>query len=90
VLSGAKTGTRFVLKQETTIGRSNGDLALEDPTVSGEHAKIQFENSRYRLLNRSLTNPTMVNGNRIEGLVDLKDGDELVMGGTKMRFTLVK
>jgi hypothetical protein len=90
VLSGAKSGTRHVLKQETAIGRANGDLALEDPTVSSEHAKIQFENPNYRLINRSLTNPTMVNGNRIEGVVDLKDGDELVMGGVKMRFTLMK
>jgi hypothetical protein len=32
----------------------------------------------------------MVNGARVEGVADLKDGDELVMGGIKMRFTLMK
>lgn len=90
VLSGTKTGSRVILKQETSIGRSNGDLPLDDPTVSTEHAKIVFENQGYRLINRSLTNPTRVNGTPIEGGVDLKDGDDILMGSVKLRFNLLR
>jgi len=90
VLSGARTGQRVVLKYDTTVGRTAGDLALEDATVSTEHARIRFENQRYLLVNRSLTNPTRVNGHPVEGNVDLHDGDELLMGAVKLRFVLMK
>ncbi len=90
VLTGPKAGTRLVLKQESSFGRTAGDLTLDDPTVSTEHAKIRFENQAYRLINRSLTNPTRVNGQIVEGVVDLKDGDELLMGAVKIKFSLMK
>lgn len=41
---GARRGCTFVLLPETIIGRTAGDVLLSnDPTVSGQHAKVRLE-----------------------------------------------
>ena len=86
VLNGPNKGEKYILKKRNVIGRDAGDLALGDPTVSGEHAQITFKNRKYVLTNKSLTNPTKVNKAAVETR-DLKDGDEIVMGAIKVKFT---
>jgi hypothetical protein len=86
VLNGPNKGEKYILKKQTMIGREAGDLALGDPTVSAEHAQITFKNRKYVLTNKSLTNPTKVNKTAVETR-ELKDGDEIVMGAIKVKFT---
>jgi hypothetical protein len=85
VLNGPNKGEKYILKRQNMIGRDAGDLALGDPTVSGEHAQITFKNRKYVLTNKSLTNPTKVNKTTVETR-ELKDGDEIVMGAIKVKF----
>jgi hypothetical protein len=89
VLNGPSKGEKYILKKQNTIGREAGDLTLGDPTVSGEHAQITFKNRKYILANKSLTNPTKVNKTAVEGLQELNDGDEIVLGAIKMKFTML-
>jgi hypothetical protein len=86
ILTGPNKGEKYILKKRNAIGRDAGDLALGDPTVSSEHAQIIFKNRKYVLTNKSLTNPTKVNKSAVETR-DLKDGDEIVMGAVKLKFT---
>lgn len=89
VLSGPNKGEKHILQKQNIIGREVGDLILGDPTVSAEHAQITFKNKRYILSNKSLTNPTKVNKVTVEALQELNDGDEIVMGAIKLKFTLL-
>jgi len=90
VLTGDKKGEDIFLVAENTIGSDKGNIRLKDRGVSGEHARINFVGNKYILTNVSLTNPTMVNGNDIDGDYELKDKDEILMGTVKVRFALVK
>lgn len=89
VLNGPSKGDKYILKKQNILGREAGDLTLGDPTVSGEHAQITFKNRKYVLANKSLTNPTKVNKTAVEGLQDLNDGDEIVLGAIKLKFTML-
>jgi pSer/pThr/pTyr-binding forkhead associated (FHA) protein len=89
MLSGPSKGEKYILKKQNIIGRETGDLTLSDPTVSAEHAQITFKNKKYILSNKSLTNPTKVNKAAVEGLQELNDGDEIVMGAVKLKFTML-
>lgn len=89
ILSGPSKGEKYILQKQNIIGRDAGDLTLGDPTVSAEHAQITFKNKRYVLSNKSLTNPTKVNKMAVEGLQELNDGDEIVMGAIKLKFTML-
>ena len=89
VMNGLRKGEKYILKKNNLIGREEGDLTLGDPTVSTEHAQIAFKEKRYVLSNKSLTNPTKINKNTVERLQELKDGDEIVMGSIKLKFTLL-
>ena len=89
ILSGPSKGEKYILQKQNIIGRDAGDLILGDPTVSAEHAQITFKNKRYVLSNKSLTNPTKVNKTAVEGLLELNDGDEIVMGAIKLKFTML-
>ena len=89
ILSGPSKGEKYILQKQNIIGRDAGDLILGDPTVSAEHAQITFKNKRYVLSNKSLTNPTKVNKTAVEGLQELNDADEIVMGAIKLKFTML-
>jgi hypothetical protein len=86
VLNGPNKGEKYILKKQNMIGRESGDLTLGDPTVSAEHAQITFKSRKYVLTNKSLTNPTKVNKTEMETR-ELEDGDEIVLGAIKLKFT---
>jgi hypothetical protein len=89
ILNGPTKGEKYILQKQNIIGREAGDLTLSDPTVSSEHAQITFKNKRYVLSNKSLTNPTKINKVAVEALQELNDGDQIVMGAIKLKFTLL-
>ena len=97
---GESSGTEFSLSaNESYIGRwdaDNGvfpdvDLDAHDPEakVSRRHARITFAGGAYAIEDLGSTNGTFVNRGRrlIPGAAQpLKDGDEIIVGKTFMRF----
>jgi len=97
---GEATGTEFALSaDESFIGRwdaDNGvfpdvDLDAHDPEakVSRRHARILYESGKYAIEDLGSTNGTFVNRGRrlIPGAAQpIKDGDEIIVGKTFMRF----
>ena len=86
--SGELTGQAAVVSSKVfRIGAVGGnDLILPgDPTVSGSHAVLEWEQGILKVEDSRSTNGTFVNGERMSGLrVSLRPGDELRMGQTRM------
>ena len=73
-------------KGVTSIGRKPGnDIVLRDPSVSGYHAKIRFEDDAYFLYDFATTNGTRVNGKKIYRK-RIGDGDTIEIGGIAFVF----
>lgn len=74
----------------TTFGRrpENTVVLSGDLYVSGSHAQISSENGDFILTDIGSTNGTLLNGVRltINAPVSLNDGDEMLIGGTALRF----
>ncbi len=99
---GGSVGTEFTLSaEESYIGRwdaDNGvfpdiDLDAHDPEakVSRRHARIIYHESKYSVEDLGSTNGTFVNRGRrlIPGTAhSLKDGDEIIVGKTFLRFCI--
>ncbi len=69
------------------IGRSlSAHLRFEDPTVSRRHAVLIAEAAGVRVLDDRSLNGVFVNGERVVSRL-LVDGDEIVVGRYRLRFT---
>jgi pSer/pThr/pTyr-binding forkhead associated (FHA) protein len=68
------------------IGRgSDADVRVDDPKVSRKHASIFYTGSEFRIRDESSINGTVLNGSRVVEYA-IRDGDELVIGETLLRF----
>jgi glycine/D-amino acid oxidase-like deaminating enzyme len=81
------TGQRVPLgATPVTIGRLvDCNIQLHDPNVSRHHAEIQPSGDGYVLADLGSTNGSRVNGMRV-GQHLLVEGDEILIGNTKMTF----
>jgi pSer/pThr/pTyr-binding forkhead associated (FHA) protein/tetratricopeptide (TPR) repeat protein len=71
---------------ESSIGRDpNSTVAIEDPSISRMHARLQIRAGRFTLIDMRSSNGTFVNNKRIEQ-VDLASGDVLRFGNIEFRF----
>jgi pSer/pThr/pTyr-binding forkhead associated (FHA) protein len=88
---------RFVRLQgepaDITLGRADGPpyrhIKLPVETVSRTHARLQYEDGRWRITNLSQTNPTVVNGHELDDASRsrwLDDGDRIQIGEMVFRF----
>ncbi len=75
-----------VTGDETVIGRENSmsDYLSSKSYVSRAHAKLTIEDGLFYIENLSGTNFTYVNNKKIAGKTELKNGDELGLGGTNI------
>lgn len=81
----------FSLGVVNDIGRHGwgNQVVLDDPHVSGKHAKIRLESGRYVLYDLAALNGTWLNGQRISRSM-LMDGDVITLGTTALRFVEVR
>lgn len=81
------TEVRYPLRERTSIGRDpQCDIWLDDPMVSSNHAEIVRDVSgAYRLRDLGSRRGTFVGTRQIDE-IELHDGDELLIGPTRMRF----
>jgi len=74
----------------TSIGRrEDNDIVLSDPSVSGHHAKIRFEDDGYFIYDFASTNGTRVNGHKTYRK-RIKDGDIIEIGQPAFTFLTKK
>jgi hypothetical protein len=68
------------------IGRLEGkDIMINDSSVSGNHAEIEFENERFFLTDRQSKNGTFVNKQLVISR-ELKHGDIITIGNHELIF----
>lgn len=73
----------------TVIGRQKScGLAIEDRTVSREHARIFRDGLRYVVQDAGSRGGTFLNGKRLAGPETLSHGDVLRIGSFRIRFLL--
>ncbi|OFW42101.1 MAG: hypothetical protein A3J29_05115 [Acidobacteria bacterium RIFCSPLOWO2_12_FULL_67_14b] len=71
----------------TTVGRDHdGDVYLNDPSVSRVHARIVVENGAATVEDLKSKNGTCVQSEPIDKPTLLKDGDEIEFGSVKVWF----
>jgi len=74
-------------KVRTTIGRdADADIVLSDADVSREHAKIYLMENRVEIRDMNSSNGTYVNNQRIEGMLELGTGDEIIIGSNQFHL----
>ncbi len=90
VLSSGQLVLRSIpmLKEQISIGRRPyNDVALDDLTVSGEHALIVQQGAQAVVRDLNSRNGTLVNGNPITE-VPLANGDQIDIGIYRLKFIL--
>lgn len=89
ILKGDKKSEKTVCEINrgvTAIGRhEDNDIVLTDPSVSGHHAKIRFEENGYFIYDFASTNGTRVNGVKTYRR-RIKDGDIIEIGQLAFSF----
>ncbi len=77
--NGPLRGMNWVVDRQLTIGRGDDcDIIIHDRQVSRFHAEIKYsENGDFVITDLNSKNGTMVNGDAINKMVSLKDGDEI-------------
>lgn len=91
VVEGLDAGSKFMLKQGVLVGRDSGcGVALKDPRVSQRHAHVAENAGRWTMTDLEATNGSflVVGGarRRMREPHVLRDGDEVVVGNTVLRF----
>src|SRR5947209_10640362 len=72
--------------QPVTLGRSRDNtVVLRDELASRLHAKIYFEDGRWQIRDFGL-NGTRVDGQRVNGAIELSDGKRIKIGDVILRF----
>ena len=79
--SNLKKGGVIPIMGALTIGRKEDNrLILNNPYVSGHHARIYLKNGEYTLEDLKSTNGVIVNNKKLEDICLIKPGDEIKIG----------
>jgi hypothetical protein len=82
VKEGSRRGKWYPFYSGTVIGRERANIILDDPRVSGMHARITKENDQYYIWDAGSANGTYVNGRRIREATPLDENDRVKIGDT--------
>lgn len=89
VMSGTQIGERRAVDRELSVGRDPAaGLAIRDATVSWAHARLETVDGALVVHDLGSRHGTWVNGERLEGAVALREGDDLGIGTTQLRVEL--
>ena len=80
VKDGHRRGHIYRIKDGARIGRSEGDVVLDDPKVSNPHAKVTVEDDKFVLWDFGSRNGSFVNGEKIRAATTLEENDTVKIG----------
>ncbi len=85
VVAGARQGQNLPLPESgvLVVGRTRGDVLIDDPMVSSRHLQIVPREGSWWLQDLKSTNGTMVDG-RLVREVQLRPGAEITVGNTRL------
>lgn len=73
------------------VGRARrADLFLRDPEVSRHHARLESQNEVVYLKDLGSSNGTFLNGMRVTETIEIRAGDEIDVGTTRLRVISVR
>lgn len=85
--TGLRSGDPFPLEPSTTIGRIEGNgVILDEDTVSGRHAAVEFHDGRWWLRDLGSRNGTLLNNEPVDGQDQLEPGDLIQIGAVRLQF----
>lgn len=80
-------GEVIPLLTANTLGRApDNTIVLPDPSVSGYHARIDFDQDRFILADLGSTNGTLLNGSPVTKPTVLCAGDRIGVGSVVLEF----
>ena len=85
-MQGQRAGLEYDLPQRTTLGRGDVEISFEDSFASSRHARIELQSGIAVIEDLGSTNGTYVNGDKLEGPVSLRSGDQIAIGDTVFEF----
>lgn len=75
------------LGQELTMGKSDGDMIVDDPAFGALQLRVKVEGAGATLENLNMGTEVRLNGKAISGVVPLKEKDNLTVARTTINFT---
>ncbi|HET9015954.1 MAG TPA: DUF3662 and FHA domain-containing protein [Thermomicrobiaceae bacterium] len=77
----------FVLRRQTTsLGRAlDNDIIIEVPEVSRHHARVDYVNNQFEIIDQDSTNGTTVNGVRVKRS-RIAEGDAILLGTVRLQL----
>ena len=82
-----KMDDNYILKGDVTVGRSSKNtIVIKDKFVSSMHMKIHEEDGSYFIEDLDSQNGTYLNGQLIEDIIELKNGDTIGVGFIQFIF----
>lgn len=91
IMTGEQTGTSFALSNRPlSVGRDpSRDIQILDMKVSRKHAIVRPSDAHHSITPTKAMNALLVNGESIGGETVLEEGDEITLGDTVLRYSLV-
>jgi len=89
VKDGPRRGQIHRIKDGSVVGRSRGDILIDDPKASSSHAKFTFEEEKFHIWDFGTRNGTCVNGERIRAATKLEENDQIKIGDLTFVFKVL-
>jgi pSer/pThr/pTyr-binding forkhead associated (FHA) protein len=82
-----KVEESYTLSKKNMIGRApKNEIVLNDPYISGEHARIWETGGVYFMEDLGSKNGSFLNGERVAGAFTLRNGDRISFGQVEFLF----
>ncbi len=90
IMTGEQAGTSFELSNRPlSVGRDpSRDIQILDLKVSRKHAVIRPSDTCHAIAPTKAMNGLLINGESIDNETVLKEGDEIHLGDTVLRYSL--
>ncbi|NUN14493.1 MAG: FHA domain-containing protein [Myxococcales bacterium] len=85
-----KSASRRFNSPRVLIGRSTGDIVLDDPHVSSRHGELAYSDGILTFIDRGSSNGSFLHGNRVTTPVELIIGDVLLLGKSELEVRAIE